>query len=447
MQATARIFFLKAPAKRTVDNKCPVKICITHKNERKYYSLTDKLSNSDWNFLSDDEIEKVTSKNGIRGKYKDIANEYKKIINIADAIIIDIQLFSFNQFENQFFNRPTDWNNVFSAFWDHIQYLKDEDRFNYASSFESTLRAIKEFHTKKKFTFNPRTDKIETREKIYLTGNQLNFVDITPKWLNSFEKWLRIENNSSTSTIGIYMRNIRVLFNIAISPAHKVKAEYPFGNGNGKYKPKNADGRKVAITVHEISLIANYKTDHQVKQFYKDIFIFSFFANGINLSDIARLKYSNISKNEISFIRKKTKAENTKEIKIEIPITETLKEIIDKHGTRAIGFDAYIFQILKPGMNERQIITEIKNLTKQVNKYVREIATELKIDDKISSYSARHSFATILKNSGTSIEFIKEALGHSSTSVTENYLKSFEDSERLNQSQKLEDLVRNQKAV
>jgi integrase len=269
----------------------------------------------------------------------------------------------------------------------------------------------------------------------------LNFVDITPAWLKRFEAWMKKEKKSR-STIGIYVRNIRVLFNLA-TKFHKVKAEYPFFI----HKPKTSTGRKIAITAHQISLIANYKTEDPLEKFHRDIFMFSFLANGMNLNDIARLKYSNIVDGEIEFIREKTKNENNIENKLCVPIGKNLQSIIDRHGNKSIGFDSYIFPILKPQWDPEKSYKEIKLLTKRVNVYIRRIAKAVGIKENISSYTSRHSWSTIAKNSGTSIEFISEALGHSSVLVTKRYLKSFEKSTRTEHSEKMENEIYNQNAV
>jgi integrase len=194
-------------------------------------------------------------------------------------------------------------------------------------------------------------------------------------------------------------------------------------------------------------MIANYNTKHPQEQFYRDIFMFSFLGNGMNLSDIARLRYSNIQDGEICFVREKTKGEESEEDRLSVPITKTMQTIIDRYGEKAIGFDSYIFPILKPDWSEERNYAEIKQLTKQVNKYVRLIASVVGIKENISSYVARHSWATIAKNSGTSTEFISEALGHSSVIVTKRYLKSFEKSTREEHSEKMENTVYKQNAV
>lgn len=435
MQATTLIYFQKTKARRTKDDLCPVKLCVTHNRVQKYYSISKKINNQKWLFLSVDDIEKVTC-DSPRGKYRDIAFEYKRIVKDAENVIKSINAFSFNQFEEKFFSKPTSWDNVFIALIDHIKELKSEGRFGYASSFESTLRAVKEFNENKKYEFKSR-QKVETRTIDYLSGKPLNFVDINSKWLKNFEVWLHKEGKSK-STIGIYTRNIRVLFNIALR-VHKINAEYPFDN----YRPKTASSRKIALTAKQIGLIANYKTEDPQERFYRDLFMFSFLGYGMNLSDIARLKYSNIIDNEIEFVREKTKDEEANEDKIHVPLTSTMNKIIDRYGNKAVGFDSYIFPILKNDSSEEKKYAEIKQLVKQVNKYVGRIASIVGIKEKVSSLVSRHSFSTIAKNSGTSIEFISEALGHSSVNVTKRYLKSFEKATREEHSQKIENLINN----
>jgi len=337
-----------------------------------------------------------------------------------------------------FNGKITKWDNVFEAMIEHSKSLRDENRHGYASSFESTIRAIKEFHEGKKYKFNDRRDKVSQRTEIYLSGKKLYFHDITPTWLEKFEKFLEKEGKSR-STIGIYMRNLRVIFNLVIKK-HRVRAEYPFK----EYQPKTSTGRKRALSAMDISRIANYKTEHPQEIFYRDIFWFSFLANGMNLADIARLKYSNIDDDELVFVRQKTKWKEDEEF-INVPITKDMKTIIDLHGNRYIGHDAYIFPILKPGMDEREIYSSGKQFTKMLNKYIGQIAENLKIG-KITSYAARHSWATIAKNNKTPTEYIKEQLGHSNVSVTERYLKSFEKTTRKKNSQDMEDNIKSQTA-
>lgn len=66
-------------------------------------------------------------------------------------------------------------------------------------------------------------------------------------------------------------------------------------------------------------------------------------------------------------------------------------------------------------------------MVKQINKYIRRIAKNVGIEKDVATYVARHSFVTVLKRSGASLEFISEQVGHSSLKTTESYADSFED--------------------
>ena len=74
-----------------------------------------------------------------------------------------------------------------------------------------------------------------------------------------------------------------------------------------------------------------------------------------------------------------------------------------------------------------QIDKQIGLAVHLINEHMKKIAVDLGINKNVTTYFARHSFATILKNSGVSTEFISEALGHSSLSTTKNYLAGFEE--------------------
>lgn len=77
-------------------------------------------------------------------------------------------------------------------------------------------------------------------------------------------------------------------------------------------------------------------------------------------------------------------------------------------------------------MNAIQMRISYQGLTKNINKYAKQIAKEVEINKGVTIYYARHSFATVLKQSRAKIEMISELLGHSSVHVTESHLDSFE---------------------
>ena len=245
MIATARIYIQKSASRKTQDDLCPVRLCVTYNRKRRYYSIKERIKNNEWLFVQPQEIHKIMT-DSPRGKYRTIREEYDRIVQDAKKIINEMKAFSFGIFEDRFFNKSKSWDNLYVAMVDHIQALKSDGRFGYASSFESTLRAIKEFHSRKVFKYTNRI-KVEERYKDYLSGKELLFSEINATWLRNFEKW-SYKQGKARSTVGIYMRNIRVLFNLAIKE-HQISVDYPFS----EYRPKEASRRKLALKAHKIN--------------------------------------------------------------------------------------------------------------------------------------------------------------------------------------------------
>jgi len=86
-----------------------------------------------------------------------------------------------------------------------------------------------------------------------------------------------------------------------------------------------------------------------------------------------------------------------------------------------------LFDVLKQGISPKQERASIQSLTRNTNKHLKNICDDLELGFHISTGWARHSFATFLKRSGSSIEVIGEALGHTDVSTTRIYLSSFDD--------------------
>ena len=412
MKATARIYLQKSQSKRTQDGLCPVKLVVTYNRKRRYYSVKHYLLPENI-YMTESDFDRATQKSP-RGKYKDIHEDFKKVVRIAEDVIKKMPIFSFDRFERDFLARQIDWDDVYYAFDAHITNLKKENRYGYANSFDDACKSVKTFSNNKRLTF----------------------ADITPNWLNRYENWL-IKEGKSMATAGVYTRALRRLFNIALQE-HGVKADYPFR----KFKPRTATANKRALTPKQISTIMNYQPPEGKKgrQFARDLFLFSFFANGMNIGDILRLKYKNIQDEEIVFLREKTKNKRSV-VKIRVPLIQTLKDIINRWGRKNLSEEVYIFPVLDGSMNEERKKEVIINTRSNLNKRLKRIAKDLKFGH-LSTVHARHSYATIMKNSGASTEYIQEMLGHSSVNVTQNYLDSFEANTRKEKAQDLEKSIK-----
>ena len=231
------------------------------------------------------------------------------------------------------------------------------------------------------------------------------------------------ENAKSISTVGIYLRCLRAIYNLQ----NINRSVYPFGTGKGKYTIPTSKNTKKALTLKEIGKIYNYKAEpNSTKEKAKDYWLFLYLCNGMNVKDFCLLKWENISGNMLTYRRAKTKRSQRESKTISVALKPESIEIIKKWGKPSSNKNAYVFPHLNENMSAEQRKSVYFNLTKIINKYVGRIAEEVGINKNVTTYFARHSFATVLKRSGAKIEMISELLGHSNVGVTESYLDSFE---------------------
>ena len=152
-----------------------------------------------------------------------------------------------------------------------------------------------------------------------------------------------------------------------------------------------------------------------------DVFAFSYYEGGINFIDIARLKKENIIDGKIIYSRSKTKKQ------IILPLLKQSIEIINKYSDRN---DSYLFPILSSfHKTDVQVANRLHKILAKINKNLKQIGNALQIPIPVTTYVARHSFATILKKSGVKTSIISESLGHSSEKITQVYLDSFDNSQ------------------
>ena len=148
----------------------------------------------------------------------------------------------------------------------------------------------------------------------------------------------------------------------------------------------------------------------------------------MNFKDVAMLRYSNIQGANIKFYRSKTKKTNKGEqIEISIYLLPRMLEIIKRWGNTTRTGKEYIFPILHEGMSARDEHATIAQFIKITNKYLKRVTDELEWTVKLTTYYARHSYATRLHRAGVPTSFIKEGMGHANITTTENYLSSFTD--------------------
>src|SRR5699024_9002188 len=175
----------------------------------------------------------------------------------------------------------------------------------------------------------------------------------------------------------------------------------------------------------------------------RDFWIFSYLCNGINMMDIAHLKWSNIEPSTIVFERIKTRNTNrTHPIKIVVLRNKQIDYIISKWSkSNRNSKNSLVFDIISNSYDAETKKKKVLQFTKVVNKWMKRMGKELGFDLTLTTYVARHSFATTLNRKGAPLTAIKEMLGHTSIVTTQNYIASLELEEMKQYSNLLDDLI------
>ncbi len=289
------------------------------------------------------------------------------------------------------------------AYLSYIKRLLQEDRLGSALTYQTSYSAIKRFK-----------------------GN-VRLCDITPAFLFQFEKWM-LDRGRTLGTVSIQLRPLRSIFNDAIALG-QIDKKYCYPFGRRKYIIPKARRKKKAIDIEEIGSIYYYQPENADEEKARDFWIFCYLANGMNMKDVAELKYRNIEEDCFTFIRAKTAlATRGDPREVSVYLTDDLKSIIEKWGNSDTSPANYVFPIYQPGSSVYDKHYACRAFIRLVNDRMKKIAVKLGIEQKVTTVISRHSFSTQLKRAGASTEFIQEALGHTDIRTTEYYLGSFEKS-------------------
>lgn len=405
MTASAKICLYKRRIKK--NDKYPVKIRVIYQRK-----IVDFQTGVD---LTEEEFNNLHIRKELKKQFEDITYFLQK----SNKLIADMSVnFSWKEFSARYYNRvsTTDYSasrtiNLLTEIENHSKKLEQAGSISSSQSYITTLNHLKLF--------------AGAKSKCIL------FSEVTPEFLQSFEKYLQsLKRNLSYSSVGIYMRNIRAVFNEAISKKMISPEIYPFGKN--KYTPPATKRAKKSLSLTDIEKLYNYQPVHpdSTEAWARDMWFFAYFSNGMNIKDIALLRHENfnMSKKIFSFVRAKTAKSTKSDIKeIVVPITEDIQRILDKWGSRNSSKNPFLFDILHPkDLSPKQIRRDVNQAVKTINKYLKRIAKNLELEVAPTSNFARHSFSTVLKKAGVPIEMISEQLGHSSIKTTEIYLGSFD---------------------
>ncbi len=271
-----------------------------------------------------------------------------------------------------------------------VEDLKKIQRYGTASSYFSVLIILKKFNG----------------------GNDIKFNEINYDFLKKFEEY-HFSRGNSANGLASYMKTIRAIYNKAIKDGIITKDAYPFVN----YQIRLVQTEKRAIDKESVKAILNLNLDTKENLFhYRNYFMASYMLYGISFIDLAFLKNNNIIDNRLHFQRKKTSKPYN------IKITSQLQEIISYYLKDKSPND-FIFPIISRETFELQY-KDVIWARKRYNKGLKEIAKLCGIEQRLTSYVSRHSFATHAMFQNVPLQAISEMLGHNKLTTTQIYLKS-----------------------
>ena len=384
-------------------HKYPVKLRVFTPYPRK-----QKLYQTDFEF-SEEDFKSIWETAKPKEKFKGERSEIQNLIDTAEKAARELEPFTFEEFERLMFQKSGEPENVFYQYDVTIKQLKANKQIGTASTYELSQKAFKNF----------------LKENTGIEPEILRFREINPQWLNRFETYMTGKGKSQTTT-GIYLRTLKTLFNSAISAGIVKLKQYPFGRR--KYEIPQAKAVKKALDKNQLKqlLEAIPQTAEQAKA--KDFFFFLYNTAGMNVKDMARLKYENLYEDRIFYIREKTKrTSKANQTPVIVYLNEYSREFVNKYGNPDKNPKNYIFDVYKIGMNEIEQFRISQNFTRFINQAIKKLAKANDLPDEISTYWSRHSFATNAIRSGESLEAVSEALNHKNLATTKGYFAGFEN--------------------
>lgn len=414
---------------QTLNNgEYPVVVRVTHNRKTRYIATGESSTKGRWLPEQNEVYGKPKSKKQIQKVFAEIRNNVQRCVEIQGCFTFE--KFFILQKKKKAVTKS------FVDFWDeHVKYLRKVKRGGTADSYNDARKKFIEFSGKKRYTLD----------------------QITKPLLEEFRDFMLQKQKSGG--VGIYLRSLKAVYGVAMDKDLVKPEKDPRKNIRLKIEktPKKALSREQLEAIRDFDLSSK---PHFVES--RMMFMFSYYTQGMNFKDMCQLNLDeHLFPDKIVYNRGKTTEDH-----FVIKIRPAVREILD-----------YVENLRKLAIKQKQILnprskklvfrvydklTEVQydnrdkrkatrnQRAKLMTQHIRKIAKELnqqiekeneKREEKLpllftpiemkllTFYSARHTYATMLKKSNAPVSLISEALGHSDMRTTENYLDSFGNDE------------------
>lgn len=380
------------------NNTSPLCIQFLHDGRKKTIGLGISVACAYWNAEAQKVTDDCPDRDNIQFQITAKIKEYSKKIQRLEALDIPVN------FETLFDAKPARSVRITieDGFKTEIERFESLGKINSATKHKYALQVLD--------GYKPTTMALEAIDLDYLKGLEL---------------YLRQRGNKDNS-IATRFAIFKAIYNKAVKEGKVMVKQNPFtlfqvGSLWAKTRKRAIDKDDIQRLI-DLEIADGHTTEY--RRLAKDLFLFSYFTAGMNFGDIARLRYKDIVKGRVNYSRHKTQK------LLSFQLVPMALQILEKYGAAGHGED-YIFPILNrhEHTTPQQIFNRLHKVLRKVNRELKVLGEMIGLEMPLTTYVARHTYATVLKRSGVSVALISESLGHSDLSTTQIYLDSFENSQ------------------
>lgn len=256
---------------------------------------------------------------------------------------------------------------------------------------------------------------------LFAGGKEIMFSMLTPAWLKEFETYLR-NRQRKWNTVSTYMRVMRATYNRAVAAHLAIHKPYLF---SGVYTGVKREHKRVlpAATMHALVYAEPHQPLKPEVAESREWLRMMFLLQGMPFVDLAHLHHSDYDAEKALLTCHRQKTDTP----LVISLTPEAMRWIEQHRNRDRNASPYLLNILSGRTTGREEHREYARVLDRFNRNLGKLARIQGVDVRISSYIARHTWATLAKYCRVPNELICDALGHTSVKTTETYLKSFDN--------------------
>ncbi len=280
--------------------------------------------------------------------------------------------------------------------------------FTYISSMVAHKKEMKCYGTAKTYA-NALTCFMKFRG-----GRDIGFEEMSDRMMEEYEVWM-LHAGLKRSSAACYIRTLRTLYRLAVADGQARRADI-----FRRVHVSVGKTRKRAVSADIVHAILRLDlTGKPSLSFARDMFMFSFYTRGMSFVDIAYLKKSNLRNGQLTYNRRKTFQSLT------LQWEQPMQDIVDRYAQQTSD-SPYLFPIIKGETLADRILYE--NTLQRINRNLKLIGRLVGLHVPLTTYVARHSWASIARHLSVPLSVISEGLGHDSDKTTQVYLASLDTS-------------------